>query len=119
MRLGGERRYSGIARDLSERKQAEEQLNLFFTLSLDILGIWTLDGYFTRVSPAFSKTVGWSTEEILARPLVEFVHPDDRAATLREIEKMASYGRERPAIRKPLSAQGRLSPRAVVEIGAL
>ncbi len=92
MKLGGERRYTGIARDLSERKQAEEQLNLFFTLSLDILGIWTSDGYFTRVSPAFSKTLGWSAEEILARPLVEFVHPDDRAATLREIEKMANSG---------------------------
>ncbi len=92
MRLGGERRYTGIARDLSERKQAVEQLNLFFTLSLDILAIWTLDGYFTRVSPAFSKTVGWSAEEILARPILEFVHPDDRAATLREIEKMASTG---------------------------
>ena len=92
MRLGGERRYSGIARDLSERRKAEEQLNLFFALSLDILGIWTLDGHFTRVSPAFSKTVGWSTEEILARPIIEFVHPDDRAATIREIEKMASTG---------------------------
>jgi two-component system, NarL family, sensor histidine kinase EvgS len=92
MRLGGERRYTGIARDLSERKKVEDQLNLFFTLSLDILSIWTLDGYFTRVNPAFSKTLGWSTEEILARPLVEFVHPDDRAATVREIEKMASTG---------------------------
>jgi two-component system sensor histidine kinase EvgS len=92
MRLGGERRYTGIARDLSERKKVEDQLNLFFTLSLDILSIWTLDGYFTRVNPAFSKTLGWSMEEILARPLVEFVHPDDRAATVREIEKMASTG---------------------------
>ena len=92
MRLGGKHRYSSIARDLSERKKAEEQLNLFFALSLDILGIWTLDGHFTRISPAFSKTVGWSTEEILARPLIEFVHPDDRAATMREIEKMASTG---------------------------
>ena len=92
MRLGGEHRYSSIARDLSERRKAEEQLNLLFALSLDILGIWTLDGHFTRVSPAFSKTVGWSTEEILARPIIEFVHPDDRAATIREIERMASTG---------------------------
>ena len=119
LRLGGERRYTGIARDLSERKQAEEQLNLFFTLSLDILGIWTMDGYFTRVSPAFSKTLGWTAEEIMSRPLVEFVHPDDRAATLNEIENMASTGEHAPSIRKPLSAQRRLSPRAVLAIGAL
>jgi two-component system, NarL family, sensor histidine kinase EvgS len=92
MRLGGEHRYSSIARDLSERRKAEEQLNLFFALSLDILGIWTLDGHFTRISPAFSKTLGWSTEQILARPLIDFVHPDDRAATIREIERMASTG---------------------------
>jgi two-component system, NarL family, sensor histidine kinase EvgS len=92
MRLGGERRYTGIVRDLSERKQTVEQLSLFFTLSLDILAIWTVNGYFTRVNPAFSKTVGWSTEEILERPILELVHPDDRAATIREIEKMASTG---------------------------
>jgi PAS domain S-box-containing protein len=65
---------------------------LLFTLSLDILAIWTVNGYFTRVNPAFSKTVGWSTEEILERPIFEFVHPDDRAVTIREIEKMASTG---------------------------
>jgi len=91
-RQGGQRRYTGIARDLSERKQALEQINLFFALSLDILAIWTVGGYFTRVSPAFSKTLGWSAEEIKARSIVEFVHPDDRAATIREIEKMASTG---------------------------
>jgi len=92
MRLDGERHFTGIVRDITERKQAEDQLSRFFTLSLDMLCISSADGYFKRVSPAFTTTLGWSTEEILARPFLDFVHPDDHAATLREVERQVSAG---------------------------
>ncbi len=78
--------------DITKRKQAEDQLNRFFTLSLDLLCIASADGYFKRISPAFTETLGWSTEEILARPFLDFVHPDDRAATLREVERQVVGG---------------------------
>lgn len=75
-----------MLQDITARKQAETQRDRFFELSQDLTCLAGPDGYFSRVNPAFSRTLGWTSDELLARPFIEFVHPDDRAATLDEIE---------------------------------
>ena len=50
------------------------------------------DGYCKRVSPAFTQTLGWSADEMLTRPFLDFVHPDDRTATRREVERLVARG---------------------------
>ena len=49
-----------------------------FDLSLDMLGTASFKGYFTQLNPAWERTLGWSNEELMAKPFVSFVHPDDR-----------------------------------------
>lgn len=78
--------------DITQRKQAEEELGRFFTVSLDFLCIASGDGYFKRVSPAITDMLGWSVQEFLARPFIDFVHPEDHAATLREVERQVVAG---------------------------
>jgi len=75
--------------DISARKEAELERDRIFALSLDLTCIAEPDGRFRRVNPAFSTVLGWSSDELLARPYSEFIHPDDRAETSRII---ASHG---------------------------
>lgn len=58
-------------------------LNLFFELSPDLLCIGSLDGYFKKINPSVSKRLGYTNEELYARPIIDFVHVDDREVTVR------------------------------------
>ena len=90
MWLGGQRYFTGILRDITARKRAEEDRNRFFALSQDVLCILGFDGYFKDLNPAWEKTLGYTKAELLTTPFIEFVHPDDRQATLTEAEKVSS-----------------------------
>ncbi len=73
----------------SDLRRAERDLVRFFELSPDLFCIAGLDGYFRRVNKNFTRVLGYTPEELISRPFVEFVHPDDRAQTIAETEKMA------------------------------
>lgn len=56
----------------------------FFDVAIDMLCLLGFDGYFTRLNPAWEKTLGFTREELMSRPFLEFVHPDDRERTLQQ-----------------------------------
>ncbi|MCC5932265.1 MAG: PAS domain S-box protein [Cyclobacteriaceae bacterium] len=63
----------------------------FFDHALDMLCIAGFDGYFKVLNPAWTRILGWTTEELLSRPWNDFVHPDDLKAT-NEIKSSIVYG---------------------------
>lgn len=61
----------------------------FFALSLDMMCISSSDGTFERVSPSFDA-LGYRRDELLSRPTLDFVHPDDKARTVAQTAKLTA-----------------------------
>jgi two-component system, cell cycle sensor histidine kinase and response regulator CckA len=89
--------FATIFMDVSERKQREralkektEELDRFFSLSLDLLCIAAIDGRFLRVNSAWTKVLGWTVAELEGKRFLDFVHPEDLAATHAAIAELAA-----------------------------
>lgn len=78
-----------------DRCAADYRMEPFFELSLDLLCIAGFDGYFKKVNPAFCHLLGYSSKELLARPINEFIHEEDR--------NLANMGRD--GLRKSIPLQ--------------
>jgi PAS domain S-box-containing protein len=82
------RSVSDLSLAVRQRRQTEQEIDQLFNLSIDMLCIADMDGYFKRINPAWEKTLGIPTARLLAQPYADFVHPDDRAATYAEAKKI-------------------------------
>ncbi len=71
-----------------ERREAQEERDRFFTLSLDMLCIAGFDGYIKRLNPAFERTLGFTEQEMLAQPYVDFIHPADLERTVAQAQSL-------------------------------
>jgi PAS domain S-box-containing protein len=113
VRLGGERIFTGLVRDITRRKQAEEQLRqseeqLRLTFENAPIGIATVapDGNLLSVNPTFCSIMGYSAEEAQQMSVVDFTLPDDRETTLELYRKIwegevdATQGYEKHCIRQ-------------------
>lgn len=67
----------------------------FFDLSLDMLCVLDLNGYFKLLNAAWESTLGFTREELMSRRFIEFVHPDDRERTLTQNRDVRGGGQAR------------------------
>ncbi|PKP21462.1 MAG: hypothetical protein CVU05_06710 [Bacteroidetes bacterium HGW-Bacteroidetes-21] len=82
--------------NITERKKAEKALKTSDRIikhALDMICVAGFDGYFKEVNPSWSRTLGWSKEELLSKPWIGFVHPEDKNAT-DNIKKVIINGKE-------------------------
>ena len=78
-----------LEEEIAKRKRISQEFDRFFTLSIELLCIADFKGYFIELNPVWEKVLGYTMEELKAKPFIEFVHPDDREATLAEVQKLA------------------------------
>lgn len=73
----------------TKKQAANFDLEYFFELSPDLLCIAGFDGYFKKINPSVSITLGYTNEELFASPINSFIHPDDHAITA--LKRMELY----------------------------
>ncbi len=84
------REFNRMAAALSrEQTLLRYRLERLYALSSDLICAAGLDGFFKEVNPAFERVLGYRQDELLRAPFIEFVHPDDRAATQMAIATLA------------------------------
>jgi PAS domain S-box-containing protein len=83
-------------RDITERKrlelfasEADRDFERFFNLIPDLACIVSTDGYFKKVNSAWETTLGYTCEEVLSTPMLDFIHPDDLERTVNEVAKQS------------------------------
>ncbi len=84
-------------RNETTRKQIEEELvrkteelDRFFTTSLDLFCIADTDGYFRKLNPEWERTLGYSLAELEGTRFLDLVHPEDLQGTLDAIATLRS-----------------------------
>jgi PAS domain S-box-containing protein len=99
--LEADRSISGIVvslRNITPLKQAElalqaktEELDRFFSVSLDLLCIADTGGYFRRLNREWENTLGYSLQEMEDSLFINYVHPEDVDRTLNELVLLANH----------------------------
>ncbi|MBU1041503.1 MAG: PAS domain S-box protein [Proteobacteria bacterium] len=92
----GEDGFATIFSDITDRKVAEQalsiktqELELYFKNTQDMLCIADTDGYFRRLNPEWEAVLGYPVSELEGRRFIDYVHPEDTAATLEAIQRLA------------------------------
>jgi len=94
--------WHGYIRDISEqqaalreRKAAQLELEQFFNVALDLLCIADVNGHFRRLNCAWETILGYEVSELEGQLFLDFVHPEDIAATL---AVMSELSEQKPVI---------------------
>ena len=71
-----------LIKELNDQKQGTTDFEYFLKNSQDLVCIVDYNMYFKVVNDAFVTMLGYSREELLSKPFLEFIHPDDLESTL-------------------------------------
>ncbi len=92
--------------ELSRPRRPRPEKSYLFHNSVDMICVAGVDGYFKQVNPAFTHCLGYAEHEFLSRPILDFVHPDDRERTRKELSHLAEGHTTISFMNRYLSVEG-------------
>ncbi|RKS95645.1 PAS domain S-box-containing protein [Flavobacterium limicola] len=78
-----------VARDVSELIKNEESLkisNMFFNMAFDILTV-AKEEHFIKINPAFTKTLGYTQDDMNRIKFIDLIHPDDKQTAVEILQR--------------------------------
>ncbi len=69
-------------------KTTEEEFSIFFNNALDLFCIASMEGYFIRLNKQWEVTLGYTLAELMQKPFLEFIHPEDLNGTIESISQL-------------------------------
>jgi PAS domain S-box-containing protein len=85
--------YEGLIMDITERVEAEKAYKLIWDMADDLICVADINtASFVKVNPAFEKVLGYSEEELISKPFLDFIHPDDVESTKEVIREKLREG---------------------------
>jgi PAS domain S-box-containing protein len=91
---GAIERWIGTNTDIHERKLAEaestRERNRIWALSQELMFVGDFAGNVISANPAVTRLLGWQTDEVIGRHVTAFLHPEDLARAIAQIERLAA-----------------------------
>lgn len=92
----GKQTFLTVMIDITDQKRVErelqaktDELDRYFTSSLDLLCIANTKGEFLRLNPEWERVLGYRVADLMGQSFLQFVHPDDMDATLHAISELS------------------------------
>ncbi|MDQ6816230.1 MAG: sensor domain-containing diguanylate cyclase [Actinomycetota bacterium] len=79
-----------VGRLAEQRARLNAEADRWFEMSNDMLATASLDGYFTRLNASWERSLGYSTTELMSRPYIELIHPNDLQPTIEAAGSLAA-----------------------------
>ncbi len=75
-------------RSRTESAPITESMGSMFAPADVLVGEANFEGHFTSLNSAWEQTLGYTKEELFARPYLDFVHPDDLESTIATAKRL-------------------------------
>ncbi len=82
--------FVAVIEDITLRKQLQEERDRILNTSQNLICIAGMDSWFKYLNPAWERVLGYTQEELLSRPFLDFIHPDDHAKNDSEVDQLAA-----------------------------
>lgn len=80
---------TGTFQDINDYKETQDEKNMIFNMSKDMICIANYEGYFLQLNQSFPDTLGWSEAELKSKSFIDYVHPEDKDETIRVMSALS------------------------------